>query len=291
VNSWRAGYEGDLYGLFRRDTQGKELALELAELFVGDLNRELLKEFRLARRPDEEWRQDKAPDFLYKDAESELCAVFEVTRALDERATQRNRLREDFLEGVRSCLGPSVDGDLIFFFQQVWPGSNRLDREELAELSGKVAAGIGPWVDIARQDAHGGHRLDLSPLLPAVVRRFDFGAQRLYLSAVPVDQNVNVVEEYLLPVLSEANCKLRTHYDRGCETFLLLDCRLMEALNVGSGDIMDCSALPHVQHVLAFDVSDSGVGVVPLWQAAGARLALPLPGSAWIIQPPGWYGD
>jgi len=290
MSSWLVDYEAKLYRCACADSQGTAAALDLANLFVRDLNRTFLREFTLACKPDEQRRRDKAPDFLYKDSASELCVVFEVTRALDERATQRNEFREDFLAQVRSELDPGVDGEFVFFFQQAWP-SSKLGRKEVAGLCGQVAARIAPWVKVARQHASGEHRLDLSPLLPAVVRRFDWGVPRLRLAAVPPDCNVKALDQYLLPVLYEANCKLRTYHDRGCETFLLLDCRLMEALNVDSWDRMDCTAFAHVQHVMAFDLSDSGVGVVPLWQVDGVQLALPVPGSAWAIEPPGYYRD
>ena len=180
-------------------------------------------------------------------------------------------------------------------------GDDRLPLIRLAELVLLLReAATRPWVQ--------SQTVDLSSLMPSSCRAFRYReAGTPSLSELRWGKPKAMGGKGYREFLARANCKLASYAQAGYETFLLLDCRVGHDLGlVPLTDLRDwheeavadaqhgvpygpltCEDFSHIDHVVAFDLSDSGVGAYA-WHSAQARLALPL---EWSIQPPGWRND
>jgi hypothetical protein len=237
------------------ERQGKDLALDLAELFVGDLREKSRRCLTLVSRPDEDDRNAPAPDFVYEDRAAGIRAVLEVTRPLVQSTQRQISDRTKFRDEVLSDLPDAFRGQYLLVIDPSWvPPRDRRGRQELArQVAQSLDLGrqtLPPMPDDPLARRPGEQRIELRPVLPGFALRGDeatrptelilFGSSEPWPAVAPTvgegARNLESVREDYLQwyrcILREADCKLARYACGGCETFLLLDRRLDDHLSL-----------------------------------------------------------
>lgn len=201
-------------------------------------------------------------------------------------------------------------------------GPRRAPELRLAEVV--LAAAFPPTPHWISEQA-----VDLTEVAPAMAVRYDDSAQPAEVVDVsfqlpwicPEDRAGGELDEWRVDRagfrcwyrshVREATEKLGPYGESGCETLLLFDCRLGGQLTAwhGLGDlrswheeaVKDEGVLGHslqpiawedfrgIDHIIALEICQHGIGAESLWQAEGVRFESP--GDYWAIKPAGWYDD
>jgi len=298
VNSWMRSEWARLAGT----SSHGEIARDLADAFVQDLNSQLGSSLAFACAPDTEQRNAPAPDLAYVDRNQGVSVALEITRLYDRQFKECQAGWSRFARNVEQELSAAQSH---YHYYLIIP-------EELPAPVSHAEAHTVARALAAMPD----EGIDLGAILGASVRA---GRRQQATRVASVEAIVLKPAHYssrlYTKTLREANAKLADWHLNSYETFLLYDGRMIDTLsshlldpwgpshdaaymyaarNLGDPRLDGCpfsyEDFSNVDHVIALHLSESGLSATGLWRHPSCQLPQRLP-DKWIIRPANWYED
>jgi len=306
INSWMREEWDRLSQL-----QGHEaIARDAADVMVSFLNRDSGLALTFCCAPDTVASSGPAPDCLYKDGQHDLRLAIEVTRLYDPECEECEAQWERFLDDV----APAPTYRYVIISPARKPPSKRGQRLEAQAAAAKqLAEAVARGEESANLDQAFGFHFRVGGLgQGSRSARTRVHVVRDWPGGAPRDVEQREIAGYVR-ALSEADDKLRSWREDGCETMLLFDCRWLRSLptpgierfrdwheqahqyNVrGWGDPrrdgggFQHEDFEHVDHVLIISLRPSGVVGDSVWQRPGCQLRT---ATGFTITPESWHDD